>query len=143
MIARSDAFATARQSITAVTSCWSDGTRGPLGLCYPSGAFPQSEVDRFNQKYEGICYMFESESKSHFMTGNTFQTLLRGLLTPAYAIKRKALGLTIKDRGLLLTDAWSGFHCYKTGLNHAREAWCLSSNVKLPALQVRVPPLLD
>ncbi|CAK9041930.1 unnamed protein product [Durusdinium trenchii] len=79
--------------------------------------------------------MFESESKSHFMTGNTFQTLLRGLLTPAYAIKRKALGLTIKDRGLLLTDAWSGFHCYKTGLNHAREAWCLSSNVKLPALQ--------
>ena len=82
--------------------------------------------------------MFESETKSHFMTGNTFQTLLHGLLTDAYALKRQQLKLTKKDRGLLLADAWSGFHCFKTGLDHARQAWSECCNVKLPALQAWV-----
>ena len=136
MISRSDNFPTARQSLTAVTSTWSDGTAGPLGICYPSGIYKQEEVDSFNAEFRGLCYLFDSETKSHFMTGNTFQTLMHGLLTPAFALKRQQLGVTKKKgRGLLLADAWTGFHSFKTGLHTAREAWSVSCNVKLPSLQ--------
>ena len=44
IIARSDNFGGARQSITAITSTWSDGTGGPLGLCFPEGAYKQKQV---------------------------------------------------------------------------------------------------
>ena len=109
IIARSDNWSATRQSITAITSTWADGTRGPLGLCYPTGAFRPEQVEHFNKTFKGECYMFDSESKSHFMCGNTFQTLMHGLLTPAYARKRKELGLDWKDQGMLLADAWTGF----------------------------------
>ena len=135
MISRSDNFPSARQSLTAVTSTWSDGTGGPLGLCYPTGVYKQEDVDSFNREFRGSCFLFESETKSHFMTGNTFQTLMHGLLTPAFALKRQQLGLTKKNRALLLADAWSGFHSFKTGLQTAREGWSASCNVKLPSLQ--------
>lgn len=139
MISRSDHFSTARQSITAVTSTWSDGTAGPLGLCFAANAFAQKDVDRFNKEHEGEAFMFSSESHTHFMSGNTFQTLLHGLLTAGYAKKRHELGITKNARGLLLADAWSGFHSFKTGLDKAREAWSLTNNVALPELQVAMP----
>ena len=138
IIARSDNWSGARQSLTCVTSTWSDGTRGPLGLCYPTGAFTQEYVDAFNDKYPGIAYMFPSETRSHFMTGPTFQTLMHGLLTTAFQLKRKELGVSSKAPGLLLADAWSGFHSFRTGLDKSREAWSKQCNVKLPSLQARI-----
>ena len=135
MISRSDNWGSSRQSITAITSTWSDGSQGPLGLCYPSGSFKQAEVDKFNAEFKGVAYMFESETRSHFMTGETFQVLLHGMVTDAYFLKRKALGVSTQAKGMLLADAWSGFHCWKTGISTAREAWALSCNVKLPSLQ--------
>lgn len=72
------------------------------------------------------------------MNGETFQVLLHGLLTGAFARKRKELGLTIKDRGMILADAWTGFHSYKTGLDRVRLGWSEQTNVKLPSPQAGI-----
>lgn len=79
--------------------------------------------------------MFSSESTSHFMSGSTYQILLHGLVAPAYDLKRKQLNVDRAATGLLLADAWSGFHCFRSGLDKARAAWSESMNVKLPSLQ--------
>lgn len=138
MVARSDFFSSTRKSITAVTSSWADGTRGPLGLCYATGSFKLQDVERFNAQYAttGEALLFDSESRSHFMSGQTYMTLLHNLIGPAFHAKRRALGLPATARGLLLTDAWSGFHCHRGGLEAARQSWSIQFNVELPALQV-------
>lgn len=147
VISRTDHWPASRQSVTAVTSTWSDGSRGPLGICYPSGAFSASYVDEYNKKHLGESYMFESQTQTHFMCGATFQVLLHGLISPAFAAKRKSLKVDKGTKGMLLADGWTGFHSHRTGLDHARRAWSLANSVELPSEQVleldRKPPSLS
>lgn len=96
-------------------------------------------VDAFNEEFAGDtaeALLFPSESRTHFMSGPTFMTLLHNLIGPAFERKRGELGLGREARGLLLVDGWSGFHCTRSGLSAARSAWSIQFNVQLPAEQV-------
>ncbi|CAK8989314.1 Uncharacterized protein (Fragment), partial [Durusdinium trenchii] len=119
VISRSDYVPDARKSITVVTSSWSDGTAGPLGLCFPDGSLRQEDVDTFNKTHEGVAMIFASQTSSHFMTAETFMVYLHGLLTPALSLQRKKLGVASSTMALLLCDAWTGFHACKNGLDAA------------------------
>lgn len=134
-VARHDQFSGHRVSITAVTSSWSDGTAGPLGLCVPRGMMTHEEIQSFNSEHTGRCFVFSSERRTHYMCGETFLVLLNGLITDAFAIQRAKYNLSESIRGLLLTDAWSGFFSWTSGLDVAREAWSSAVNTTLPDLQ--------
>lgn len=135
-IARTDAFPTARLSITAVTSSWSDGSAGPLGLCVPQGMVKQDVMDSFNAAHRGHAFMFSSLHKGHFMNGATFITLMKGMLSDAFALQRQRYQLASSVKGLILCDAWTGFHCHRSGLDCSREAWAEANSVVLPDKQV-------
>jgi len=137
LISRSDFVPEARKSITAVTSTWSSGEAGPLGLCVPDGFVKQEVMDQWNAKHEGRAFMFQSQSTSHFMCSETWLVLLHGLIAPALALQRKKLGVASSTPALLLADGWTGFHSHKTGLDAAREAWSRQSHCYLPAVQAR------
>lgn len=125
LVSRADYFGSARQSVTAVTSVWSDGTHGPLGLCVPEQMFKDSFIEEYNRKHSGEMFIFSSESRGHFMVAGTFLTLCHGLLTAAFSKQRQKYHLDPSTPGLLLADAWSGFHAYRDGSDTAREAWML------------------
>ena len=135
LVARHDQFSGHRVSITAVTSSWSDGTAGPLGLCIPRGMMSDAEIQSFNSNHRGRCFIFSSERRTHYMNGETFLVLLKGL--DAYAIQRRKHKLADSIRGLLLTDGWTGFHSWSSGLDLAREAWSSSVNVSLRVRKCR------
>lgn len=69
------------------------------------------------------------------MNGETFLVLLKDL--DAFAIQRRKHKLADSIRGLLLTDAWTGFHSWSSGLDLAREAWSSSVNVSLRVRKCR------
>lgn len=135
LIARSDYVSDFRRSVTIVTSSFSSGHGGPLGVCVPDGFMTQEAIDTFNSQWTGVCWVFASQSQSHFMSGETFVSYLHGLVTPALARHRQRLGLPPDARALLLCDAWSGFHSHKTGLDAARLGWSQQACCDLPALQ--------
>lgn len=132
-----DAVGSSRVSLTAVTSSWSDGSPGPLGLCYAAGTIPKDQADEFNRRHKGQCLLFCSERKTHFMCAETWLILLQQLYTYAFALQRQKHGLNVQDHaGLLLVDAWTGYHSKSTGLDASREAWSASCNCRLPDGQV-------
>lgn len=134
LIARSDFFPGSRLSITCLTSTWSDGSCGPLGLCIPESCGMQQEaIERFNLDHQGIAYIFSSGSHTHFMNGESFVDLLHGLLGHAFHLQRKRYGLSTHDKGLILADAWAGFH--GKGTEASREAWSQQHAVFMPELQ--------
>ena len=122
--------------MTLVTSTWSSGHASPLGICKPDNFLQQKAIDEWNQQYVGECYIFRSNSTSHFMSGESFLTLLHGLVTPALKKQRERLGVPTTIRALLLCDAWTGFHSYKSGLDSARSAWSQQNFCDLPSQQV-------
>ena len=128
LVARHDRFSGHRVSITAVTSSWSDGTAGPLGLCVPRAMMSDAEIQSFNANHRGRCFVFSWERRTHYMNGETFLVLLKGL--DAYTIQRRKHKLADSIRGLLLTDAWTGFHSWSSGLD-------LAVNVSLPVRKCR------
>lgn len=136
LIARVDNINGSRLALTAVTSSWSDGSPGPLGLCYPGNMFNASFVAEFNQKHRGECLLFASERKTHFLNGETWLILLQQLYVDAFAVQRAKHGLDISHEGLLLVDGWTGYHSFSTGLDTARAAWATHVNVRLPDQQV-------
>jgi hypothetical protein len=95
--------------------CLSDGTRGPLGLCIPESFLKDRYVEELNQKYSGEMFVFSSESRGHFMVAGTFLTLCHGLLSSAFEKQRKKYSLDHSVPGLVLADAWSGFHAFRDG----------------------------
>ena len=136
LIARFDNVSGCRLSLTAVTSSWSDGSAGPLGLCFPTGMIPDLQVREFNQRHRGECLLFCSERKTHVMNGETWLVLLQQLYLDAFSLQRKKHGLDKSHAGLLLVDAWTGYHSRSTGLDAARAAWSATANCRLPDLQV-------
>ena len=115
-----------------MTSSWADGSAGPLGICYPQGAFKQSEVSRFNSKHKGVALLFCSEKRTHFMCAETFVVLPQDLYTHAYAAQREKYGISISTPGMLLADAWSGYGAKGTGQDAPRAAWSSLCNVLMP-----------
>lgn len=135
MISRTDYFAGYRKSLTIVTSTWSDGSRGPLGICFPEQFIDADTVAEFNRKHRGRAFAFSSQQASHFMTGPTFVKMMHGMLTDATALQRKKHRLSHHIRGLLLLDAWTGFHSFRDGLDLARSNWACAMNMQLGDLQ--------
>lgn len=131
MISRTDYFAGYRKSLTIVTSTWSDGSRGPLGICFPEQFIDADTVAEFNRKHRGRAFAFSSQQASHFMTGPTFVKMMHGMLTDAIALQRKKHRLSHHIRGLLLLDAWTGFHSFRDGLDLARSNWACAMNMQL------------
>ena len=69
------------------------------------------------------------------MTGDTWISLLHGLIGPALSKRRAELKVAADTRALLLADAWTGFHSETTGLQTSREAWSLQNFCDMPAKQ--------
>ena len=69
------------------------------------------------------------------MTGESVLELYENLFTPAFKLQRHARGLTLKDRGLLICDAFTGFHSGSAGLDVRRMRWSEETNVRLPEAQ--------
>lgn len=136
LISRHDQFSGARLSVTTVTTSWSDGTAGPLGICFPLGMFGEQEVTQFNNAHRGEAFLFSSEKRSHFMSGEQFVILLKELLGQAFTQQRAKHSLPGDTLGMLLADGWSGYHSFSTGLDLVRSLWASENRVLLPDLQI-------
>ncbi|CAL1147608.1 unnamed protein product [Cladocopium goreaui] len=95
----------------------------------------QQQMEDFNRRHHGLCFIFRSNSTSHFMNAEAFLTLLHGLITPGLAVHRRRLGLPPTAKALLLVDAWTGFHAFKHGEDCARSAWAVQACCELPKQQ--------
>ena len=135
LISRNDYVPDVRRSITVCTSTFSSGHPGPLGICIPDGFLSQQQMEDFNRRHHGLCFIFRSNSTSHFMNAEAFLTLLHGLITPGLAVHRRRLGLPPTAKALLLVDAWTGFHAFKHGEDCARSAWAVQACCELPKQQ--------
>lgn len=113
LISRNDCVPDVRKSITVCTSTFSSGHPGPLGICIPDGFLSQQQMEDFNRRHHGLCFIFRSNSTSHFMNAEAFLTLLHGLITPGLAVHRRRLGLPPTAKALLLVDAWTGVPCFQ------------------------------
>lgn len=140
MIARSDYIPEHRRSVTVVTSTFSSGEPGPLGICIADSFLKQDVIDEFNAKYRGRCLLFRSQSTSHFMTGETFVLLLHQLVGPALMLQRERLKVAPDTQAPLLCDAWTGFHSRLSGLDSARAGWSQQWRCHLPEVQARSLP---
>lgn len=136
IIARTDNFSGWRKSVTVMTSLWSDGSRGPLAICIAEGFLKPQVIEEFNSRHRGTCYIFTSYGKTHFMSGESLIRYMKGVLTDAFALQRAKHSLSDSCRGLLLYDAWTGYHTFRDGLDLARLNWSKSVNVVLGDLQV-------
>ena len=68
---RVDTATNGREACTVVTSTYSDGTRGPLCLCFAEGKVSQAMAEDYNTRYEGKVLIISSKTESHFMTAET------------------------------------------------------------------------
>ena len=114
-----------------MTSTWSDGSRGPLGICIPENFIDADTVGRFNANHRGQCYVFSSQSPSHFMSAESMIRYLKGVVTDAIGLQRKKYKLAPSIRGLLLYDGWTGYHSFRDGLDLSRQSWADSNNFQL------------
>ena len=130
-IARTDWMNGARKSITILTTTWSDGSPGPLGICTPENFLRQDKINELNERFRGRAHVICSETKTHFMNSSTWVVLLKGLLTDAFALQRKRYGLPENTQGLLLCDGWTGFHAWRDGSDQSRHAWGLQNHVTM------------
>ena len=102
---------------------WSDRTSGPLAICVPFGMYKPKMVVDFNRRFFGRAFMFSSENKSHFMCSETFLLMLKEMLSEAFERQRQKHGLATFVSGLLLYDAWTGFHSWRQGRDAVRQEW--------------------
>ena len=79
----------ARRGITAVTSSFSDGSRGPIAFCVPEGRVTADEMKAFNLANVGEAFLFTSGSTSHFMTADTLHQVFEQLFSPAIERQRE------------------------------------------------------
>jgi hypothetical protein len=93
----------------------------------------EDAIQNFNQQFHGQCYIFSSQSKSHFMNGQSLMDVLHNLIGAAFKKQRAKWNLTDESKGLLLADGWTGFHGQDT--ETSREAWSQQHGVFLPELQ--------
>ena len=112
-----------------MTTTWSDGSRGPIGISVPEAMLSSEMISELNKKFMNRAFVLSSEGKSHFMTADTWTSMLKGMMTNAFANQRKKLRLKPNVPGLLLCDGWTGFHSWRTGLDTSRAAWAKANHV--------------
>jgi hypothetical protein len=102
-----------------------------MGICIPQGYISQEAIRKINTAYVGEVLVFESGSESHFMTASTTVVFQEQLLTPAFAAKRRKMGLE-DATGLLLVDAFTGNFAWRQGEDLVRAEWARNNRVVLP-----------
>ncbi|CAK0898546.1 unnamed protein product, partial [Prorocentrum cordatum] len=99
----------ARLPHTCVTSVWASGHTGPLIYVFGSnGPLKASTVAELNNKYQGEIFCMMSGIATHFMDTDSTLRMWEGAFAPAFAQRRKDLGLTRAVRGALVYDSFSG-----------------------------------
>lgn len=78
----------ARRGITAITSTWSDGSRGPIAFCIPEGRMKVEEICAFNSRYEGRAFVLTSGTGTHFTSAETMLTVFEQLYSVALQNQR-------------------------------------------------------
>ena len=119
LVARHDQFSGHRVSITAVTSSWSDGTAGPLGLCIPRGMMSDAEIQSFNANHRGRDALLSARSFEHII----WMEKRFWCFWKASTHMPSSVGSTnwqIQSEGSCSLTGWS------SGLDLAREAWSSS-----------------
>ncbi|CAE7900180.1 unnamed protein product [Symbiodinium microadriaticum] len=132
---RLDPIQNARKCFTVCASTWACGSPGPVAISVPQGTLSAKTISKWNEEYKGVAYWIVSTTESHMMTGESVLELYENLFTPAFKLQRHARGLTLKDRGLLICDAFTGFHSGSAGLDVRRMRWSEETNVRLPEAQ--------
>ena len=80
---RVDTATNGREACTVVLSPYSDGTRGPLCLCFAEGKVTHAMAQDYNKRYKGKVLIISSKTESHLMTAETTLELSDRLYTPA------------------------------------------------------------
>ncbi|CAL1164996.1 unnamed protein product [Cladocopium goreaui] len=122
----------ARKSVTALTSSWADGSRGPICFCLPEGAIPAASMREWNAKHVGASYIISTETSSHFMHSNSLLEIYDQCYSVAFHLQRKKLGLSDSDRGAVICDAWTGSFSRSRGEETRRNIFYESHNVEPP-----------
>lgn len=76
------------QNLEALTSSWSDGSRGPIAFCVPDGALKVEDVKAYNSRHQGESMIVLSGSHTHFMCADTLLQVLEQLYSKAFEIQR-------------------------------------------------------
>ena len=99
----------ARLPHTCVTSVWASGHTGPLIYVFGSnGPLKASTVAELNAKYQGEIFCMMSGIATHFMDTDSTLRMWEGAIAPAFAQRRKDLGLSRAVKGALVYDSFSG-----------------------------------
>ncbi|CAK9118440.1 unnamed protein product, partial [Durusdinium trenchii] len=101
-----DHVSKARLSLTIMTSSWADCSPGPLGIHVPAGVMDEKDLQDFNQAHVGDAVAISSDTRTHFMSGTTWNQLLYSLYSPAFDKQRRKYNLDATNKGKFLADAW-------------------------------------
>ena len=72
----------------ALTSSWSDGSRGPICFCIPEGALPAKAIREWNKQHIGLSYIVCSGTSSHFMQSDTLLEIFDQCYSAGIALQR-------------------------------------------------------
>ncbi|CAK9086713.1 unnamed protein product [Durusdinium trenchii] len=124
-----------RQSMTVLTSSWSDGRPGPVAFCVAEGKLRPADIQKWNAEHVGSSLIISSQTPTHFMNAESLIVVLEQLYSPAFEAQRKRYNLSAHDRGALLADAWTGTFSQAAGMNLRRHTWYERHNIEPPVVQ--------
>ncbi|CAK9011053.1 Uncharacterized protein (Fragment) [Durusdinium trenchii] len=122
----------ARRGITAITSTWSDGSRGPIAFCIPEGRMKVEEICAFNSRYEGRAFVLTSGTGTHFTSAETMLTVFEQLYSVALQNQRHKHSLDEKSKAAFICDAWTGFFSTAAGQGLRRDNFYKLHNIEPP-----------
>ena len=122
----------ASPGFTVVTSCWGNGTAGPLFMNVVPGEYNQKILNDFNEEHKGLYYVNVSETESHFMTAESTCIMYECLYKDAFRMQRVRCQKDGTARGALQCDDFSGNRAEKNGHAERRQKFSQAMNVALP-----------
>ena len=128
---RNDKVRDHRIAHTVLTVSFIDGTPGLLVLAFKDGDIPHDIVARFNEEFKGSVYILVTKTATHMFDGSLTVEMWEECMTAVFRKRRAELGLTAKDRGLILCDAFTGNSSNKHGEHARREQWLANQNIKV------------
>ena len=117
---RTDNVASARHSVTLVTSLWANGECGPLTIVLPLGFLSDDERLELQDKFKPDVYLMTSGRASHFMNSDVVVDYFETVLADAFERRRCVLseryGRSFQDeKGFILCDSFTGHHSTSAG----------------------------
>lgn len=76
------------QLCKAMTSTWSDGSRGPICFSCPEGSIDATTIRKFNDEHVGTAMILTSGSKTHYMTSDVMLQVMEQLYSAALSMQR-------------------------------------------------------